>query len=384
MSELDVIGALTGTDKSSSVSWAWDYLRHYEELFSRWRTAEVNMIEIGVASGSSLAAWLWYFDKAQIVGIDVNPECRRYAQDRVAIRIGSQEDPGFLHSVAAEFPPTIVIDDGSHQAHHMIASFEALFPALRPGGIYVFEDLAFHFDESARRFQDAKAHQGLAEMPIFDYLYKYIRGRAASTSIPDGCWGFSRYAFEHIDTISVMGGMLAVRKKAQPDIDFAVSVFERELNGAHFSRHEAALRFSEFLIIHDTQPERALSLLSEVAEAEPGNELALKLLSRLLIRFHRFDEASGIAARLTQIDRNNLGYWEQSADVESWRGRFDLESAALQRLLEAHPRSARHYHRLSVALERLGDAAAAAVAAGKASELEPGNPDYRKRQSALQ
>jgi hypothetical protein len=30
----------------------------------------------------------------------------------------------------------------------MIASFEVLFPMLAPGGVYVFEDLAIHFDDS--------------------------------------------------------------------------------------------------------------------------------------------------------------------------------------------------------------------------------------------
>jgi hypothetical protein len=32
MSELDVIGTINGTDKSSVHSYAWDYLRHYEKL----------------------------------------------------------------------------------------------------------------------------------------------------------------------------------------------------------------------------------------------------------------------------------------------------------------------------------------------------------------
>jgi hypothetical protein len=113
MSELDVIGALAGTDKSSSVSWGWDYLRHYDELFSRWRGSDINMIEVGVAGGASIATWHLYFDKAQLVGIDINPDCLQFARDRVAIRIGSQDDPGSLHAIAAEIPPTIVIDDGS-------------------------------------------------------------------------------------------------------------------------------------------------------------------------------------------------------------------------------------------------------------------------------
>ena len=49
-------GALAGTDKSSSVSWCWDYLRHYEELFRPFRDQPINLLEIGVASGASAGA----------------------------------------------------------------------------------------------------------------------------------------------------------------------------------------------------------------------------------------------------------------------------------------------------------------------------------------
>jgi len=52
--DLDIIGVLEGTDKSSSVSSAWDYLRHYQALFAPWRDQPINFIEIGVGRGASL------------------------------------------------------------------------------------------------------------------------------------------------------------------------------------------------------------------------------------------------------------------------------------------------------------------------------------------
>jgi hypothetical protein len=54
MSELDVIGVMEGTDKSSVVGLACDYLRHYDELFQKWRRDDINIIEIGVLGGASL------------------------------------------------------------------------------------------------------------------------------------------------------------------------------------------------------------------------------------------------------------------------------------------------------------------------------------------
>lgn len=41
----------------------------------------------------------------------------------------------------SDAPYDIIIDDGSHMVRHVIASFEALFPYLRRGGLYIIEDL---------------------------------------------------------------------------------------------------------------------------------------------------------------------------------------------------------------------------------------------------
>ena len=35
----------------------------------------------------------------------------------------------------------MVIDDGSHVPEHQVISFEALWPSVKPGGIYVVEDV---------------------------------------------------------------------------------------------------------------------------------------------------------------------------------------------------------------------------------------------------
>ncbi len=201
MSELDVIGTLRGTDKGSADVFAWDYQRHYEELFCRFKHSDINLMEIGVDGGASLRTWHWFLEKATLIGIDVNPECLRFAGDRIVIKIGSQEDPSFLQSVASEYPPMIVIDDGSHIAHHMITSFETLFPQLRPGGIYIFEEMSFHFEDGVGQWKGFREHQGLAETSMFDDLSRFIRARAANIDSPKNSWGISRYVFEHIDSV---------------------------------------------------------------------------------------------------------------------------------------------------------------------------------------
>jgi SAM-dependent methyltransferase len=41
----------------------------------------------------------------------------------------------------------LIIDDGSHQVPHQVAAIEQLGPLLRPGGVFVVEDIA---DDAAR------------------------------------------------------------------------------------------------------------------------------------------------------------------------------------------------------------------------------------------
>src|SRR5438874_13348424 len=112
---LDWIGIAAGTDKSSL---GGDYLHHYEARFAALRDEELNLIEIGVLDGASLRMWEEFFSKAQIVGVDINPNCRVHAQGRVRVEIGSQENPEFLHRLVTTSPPQIIIDDGSHRSDH--------------------------------------------------------------------------------------------------------------------------------------------------------------------------------------------------------------------------------------------------------------------------
>ena len=160
---LNELGITAATDKSSLLQ---DYLRHYEYAFQEWRDEPINIIEIGVLSGASLKLWPEYFSRARIIGIDITPEVTRFATDRVEIRIGSQDDRNFMLSVCSEFPPTIVIDDGSHRADHNKSTFETVFPRVCAGGVYVIEDLDLHFGSKAGSWA------GEAKAPPQEFIHR--------------------------------------------------------------------------------------------------------------------------------------------------------------------------------------------------------------------
>ena len=119
------------------------YLPFYDEVLAPYRGKPVKMLEIGVFKGGSLELWRKYFGlEATIFGIDIDPDCAAYADPPNQVRIGSQADPEFLRRVVAEMgTPDIILDDGSHVANHQLASFSTLFPLLKPGGLYLIEDM---------------------------------------------------------------------------------------------------------------------------------------------------------------------------------------------------------------------------------------------------
>ena len=140
------------------------YARHYDAHFAPRRLEALTLLEIGVGGyedpakgGESLRMWKAYFPHARIFGLDVFDKSAS-EEDRIRIFRGSQDDPAFLERVAeATGPLDIVIDDGSHRNPHVIASFGALFPRLREGGIYAVEDIQTSYWPSYGGSLDADA-----------------------------------------------------------------------------------------------------------------------------------------------------------------------------------------------------------------------------------
>lgn len=124
--------------------WKWrHYFDIYDSHFRRFVGKPVNILEIGVYSGGSLDMWRQYFgSKCRIYGVDIEEACKAYENDAVRIFVGDQADRTFWERFKREVPTLdIVIDDGGHLPHQQIATLEALLPHLRPGAVYLCEDV---------------------------------------------------------------------------------------------------------------------------------------------------------------------------------------------------------------------------------------------------
>jgi hypothetical protein len=119
------------------------YFEIYHRHFAAFRGRSPVILEIGVFHGGSLQMWRHYFGPgARIVGVDIDPRCRGFAEPGIEVIIGDQADRAFLGALRERVPQVdILIDDGGHTMAQQIATFEELYPHVQPDGIYVCEDV---------------------------------------------------------------------------------------------------------------------------------------------------------------------------------------------------------------------------------------------------
>ena len=121
------------------------YIDFYWNLFSPIKDQKLDILEIGIENGGSLEIWAQFFPNAgKIMGYDIDPKCGTLTFDdsRIQVSIGdssSKEAGANIENSTSNLG--IVIDDGSHKSSDIIRSFLLFFPQLRPGGLYVIEDL---------------------------------------------------------------------------------------------------------------------------------------------------------------------------------------------------------------------------------------------------
>lgn len=128
------------------VSDKWSlYLREYDRVFASYRSQEISLLEIGIQNGGSLEIWAQYFPYAKkLIGCDIDPACARlrYDDPRIVVVTDDANLDRTEQYIAAQAPAfDVIIDDGSHRSSDIVKSFVRYFPYLKPGGVFVAEDL---------------------------------------------------------------------------------------------------------------------------------------------------------------------------------------------------------------------------------------------------
>lgn len=129
------------------------YHTFYEQLISNPATI-TTVLEVGIGTcnpdavsttvgwfpdhyrpGASLRAWADYFPNAHIWGIDPQPDCMFDDDPRITTILGSSTSP------LADLEFDVIIDDGDHSPASQLATLANLWPHVKPGGLYVIEDV---------------------------------------------------------------------------------------------------------------------------------------------------------------------------------------------------------------------------------------------------
>lgn len=118
------------------------YFHTYEQIFAPYRGKSFTFVEIGVSNGGSLLMWRDYFGpQARIIGIEFNPDGKRFESDGFEIHIGNQADPEFWRQFFASVGEVdIILDDGGHTNEQQIVTANYCIPHIRDGGMLVVED----------------------------------------------------------------------------------------------------------------------------------------------------------------------------------------------------------------------------------------------------
>jgi hypothetical protein len=156
------VGLATGTDKfRNAAGRGHHYQSLYEAFLGPLHCHALNILEIGLGcnagiaeAGQSLAMWLHYFPLATATVFEYDGSCvdawvaadpmgigREALARRVTWVKGDQSKVADLQPLLARGPFDFVLDDGGHSFSQQIVSLVTLLPAVRPGGMYILEDL---------------------------------------------------------------------------------------------------------------------------------------------------------------------------------------------------------------------------------------------------
>lgn len=165
------------------------FSHHYERYYSSWLAPyrslpKVKVLEIGAYTGKSLRVWDRYFtDPAMIMGLAYQGDGKKtyeqvkgYNDTAMHVYFGDQSKKETMDFLAEKGPWDVLIDDGSHVPQHMIFSFFSLWKSVRPGGVYIVEDLETNYWRHGREvYKYVLEHTGFGAEPEHSFVAKLLQ-----------------------------------------------------------------------------------------------------------------------------------------------------------------------------------------------------------------
>ena len=168
-------------------------LEQYDEFWARRPDFRAeSIVELGIWDGGSTALWFEVFQPQKLVAMDLmtrgdSEYFRAFVRSRnIESRISThwgvdQSDAAQVATIITKElsgPLDLVIDDASHMYEETKASFELLFPLVRPGGLYIIEDWAWSY---FREFQEP-SHPWLLKPELSKLVMQLLEANGSTQS----------------------------------------------------------------------------------------------------------------------------------------------------------------------------------------------------------
>jgi hypothetical protein len=157
---------------------------HYERYYEKWlpdfrHKPKMKILEIGAEAGKSLKVWSDYFSHPEkVLGLAYGTategvEERSSKLKAVSVYRGDQSKKETMDYLISQGPWDIIIDDGSHVPAHMIFSLFSLWNSIKPGGLYIIEDLETNYwPDGTTVFDYEMKGQGIDSTPNYSTVAK--------------------------------------------------------------------------------------------------------------------------------------------------------------------------------------------------------------------
>ena len=161
------------------------YTKFYESYFKNIKNNKLNIIEIGSYYGNASAALFFYFKNSHIYSADINPDMYLYKSKRVNnfFLNNSEQESLEKNLINKKITFDIIIEDASHMLKDQIITLFMLFKVLKPGGIFVVEEIDFPEKFlNMRENQEAPDLKSILKNVLLnrDFYSKYIKDEEKS------------------------------------------------------------------------------------------------------------------------------------------------------------------------------------------------------------
>lgn len=170
----------------------------YYELGQKTRIE--NLVDLGIFKGGSAVLFHRLFNPRLLLALDIDqervPALDSYVKAHSAEAVlrpfhgyDQADRPRLQHLIEEQFASTpldLVVDDASHSYSATRASFNALFPYVRPGGFYVIEDWGWaHWEGWAHLPSDYQKTRALFpdEPALTNLIFELVMAAATSPNV---------------------------------------------------------------------------------------------------------------------------------------------------------------------------------------------------------